>query len=274
MQFLRHAPGPPLDEFVEYFWLCTQGQSNRKERILPSGTVELVINLCQDEVRIHNPSQPHLYKRLSGAVIAGTYSRVFVVDAMQQESMLGVHFRPGGAFPFLGAMTSEVLDRHVNLADLWGASALALRERLVELTTPRERFEVMEEILIERLARCPKRHLAVPATLDVLGAGTGASVRDLAREVGLCHRRFIQVFTAQVGLTPKLFCRLLRFQRVRNLLEIRTPDWAQLALTCGYFDQSHLINDFQEFSGSSPTEYLRQRQHSDRLLANHVTLSR
>jgi AraC-like DNA-binding protein len=131
----------------------------------------------------------------------------------------------------------------------------------------------MEEALVDHLLRrAAKRHGAIPVALDMFGlAGKGTSIRDVAREVGLCHRRFIQVFTAQVGLTPKLFCRLLRFQRTRTEAErLKHPDWAQLALTYGYFDQSHLINDFQEFSGLSPTEYFDQHQQSDRLLRNHV----
>jgi len=97
----------------------------------------------------------------------------------------------------------------------------------------------------------------------------------------------LQRHRTQVGVTPKLFCRLLRFQRARTLaahtetLQIdRTQrmrvgcgiDWAQLALTCGYFDQSHLINDFEEFSGLSPTEYLRHNQPDGRLKDNHVPL--
>jgi transcriptional regulator GlxA family with amidase domain len=106
--------------------------------------------------------------------------------------------------------------------------------------------------------------------------GTGASVRDVARDVGICQRRFSSVFAAQVGLTPKLFCRILRFQRVRILADqIEKPDWAQIASTCGYFDQSHLINDFQEFSGFSPAEYLRRlrkHQQDGRLKSHHVPL--
>jgi AraC-like DNA-binding protein len=89
--------------------------------------------------------------------------------------------------------------------------------------------------------------------------GVGDSVRAVAKRVGLSQRRFIQVFTAQVGLTPKLFCRVLRFQHVREVVvQASTLNWAQLALSCGYYDQSHLIHDFQEFSGLRPTDYLCQ----------------
>ncbi len=275
---MTYVPNPPISEFVDYFWLFDGGQTRRKERIVPSGTSELVINLRDDEIRIDSGGQSKHHKRFSGAVLSGTYSSILVIDAMQHESMLGVHFKPGGAFPFLGALASELTDAHANLADLWGRSASELRERLCGVGTHRERFQIMEEVLTNRLRRSRRGHLAVAIALDVFGPhGTDASVRDVAREVGLSQRRFRKVFAAQVGLTPKVFCRILRFQRVRTLADqIETPDWAQIASTCGYFDQSHLINDFQEFSGFCPTEYLRRlrkHQQDGRLKSNHVPLS-
>ena len=132
----------------------------------------------------------------------------------------------------------------------------------------------MEEVLTWRLRRSRKGHPAVPIALHLLGpAGTGAPVRDVAREVGICQRRLSQVFAAHVGLPPKLFSRILRFERARTLADqIKRLDWAQLASMCGYFDQSHLINDFQEFSGLSPTEYLRRHQPDRRLKSHHVPI--
>lgn len=272
MFYLTHAPGPPLSEFVEYFWLFEGGQTPRKERIVPSGTIELVINLRDDEVRIHDREQPEQTKRFSGAVLSGTYSSIFVIDAMQHESMLGVHFKPGGAFPFLGALASELRDAHADLADLWGRSALELRERLCVVSAHRKRFQVMEEVLRDRLRRARRGHRAVPIALGVFGpTGTCASVPDAAREAGVCQRRFAKVFADQVGLSPKLFCRVLRFQHVQTLAERNEKvDWAHIASTCGYFDQSHLINDFQELSGFSPAEYLRLHEQDGRLKSHHV----
>jgi AraC-like DNA-binding protein len=277
MFYLTYAPGPPLSEFVDYYWLFDGGQTPRKERIVPSGTIELVINLRDDEIRIQDREQSDQHKRLSGAVLSGPYSSIFVVDAMQHESMLGVHFKPGGAFPFLGALASELTNTHADLADLWGRSGFDLRDRLCVVDTHRERFQIMEAVLTDRLRRSRNGHLAVALAMNGFGPyGAGASVRDVARDVGMCQRRFSKVFADQVGLTPKVFCRILRFQRVRALAgQSEKPDWASIASTCGYFDQSHMINEFKEFSGSSPTEYLRRlrrHQQDGRLKDNHVPL--
>lgn len=272
MLYLTHSPRGPLAEFIDHFWLLSGAQVPRQERILPGGTMELVVNLRENEMRIYDPAR---CRRFSGAVLSGTYARPFACDALQHESIVGVHFRPGGTVAFLDEAANELADAHADLADLCGRSADELRERLCEVKTPPERFRILEAFLMARLhRRAPKFHPAVAAALHMFGpAGTGASVRNVVRSVGLCERRFIQVFNTHVGVTPKLFCRLLRFQRARALAQqVEKIDWSQLASSCGYFDQSHLIHDFQEFSSSSPTEYLRQIRSEDWLKDSHVAL--
>lgn len=271
MQYLSHRPGPPLNDFVEYFWLIYGGQAPRLEKILPCGSIELVINLKNDEIHIHDPEQPERYQQFSGAVFSGTYSRSFICNALQHEAIMGVHFKAGGAFAFLDIDASELTNAHVNVADLWGTSAHELRERLCIAITPQQRFRIMENTLRSRLHDTTHRR-QMKFALEMFEKG--ALVRDVSRELGFPQRRFIQAFSSQVGLTPKVFSRVVRFQHARVMAEkLQTPDWAELALTCGYFDQSHLIKDFQEFSGSTPRTYSQQQQQKDaRLKDNHLPL--
>jgi len=103
MLFRSYVPATPLSTFVEDFWFYDDYRPRHlRERILPSGTVELVINLRDDELRIYDRVRPDVCERFSGAVVSGTYDRFFVIDTAEEASLLGVHFRPGGAFPFLG----------------------------------------------------------------------------------------------------------------------------------------------------------------------------
>jgi AraC-like DNA-binding protein len=89
-----------------------------------------------------------------------------------------------------------------------------------------------------------------------------------AEAANLSQRRFIQIFRNQVGLTPKLFCRIERFQRIlERIADIDDVDWLDVALSCGYFDQSHFIHDFREFTGLRPTEYLGLRIQGQQ---NHI----
>jgi AraC-like DNA-binding protein len=268
--FLRtYTPGPPLDEYIDRFWSCSDTPPHPRERILPSGTAQLVINLSDDEIRIYDASDPARPRRYSGAAVAGPYSNFFLVDPLVRASMIGVCFRPGRAAPVLGGPASDLADAHVDLETVWGRTAAELRERLCTAATPAKRFAVLEEVLLGRLRRAPPWHGAIPVALDAFEqADAAVKVRDLARRVGLSQRRFIRLFTAEVGLTPKRYGRVRRFQRARELVRNATgPDWAAVAAACGFFDRSHLIRDFGEFSGLSPVAYLNQR-------SKHVLLSR
>jgi len=280
MLHLSYVPISPLLDFVEDFWLYDgYTQPHFKERILPSGTFELVINLRDDELRIYDAAQPERCNRFSGALVSGTYGGFFVIDTAEEVSIMGVHFRPGGAFPFLGLPAGELADTHVNLETLWGRSAVELRERLCDAATPAEKFRLLEEALVAHLFRPLEHHYAVPTALDAFRqTNDSAMVRDVARRIGLSQRRFIQVFTEEIGLTPKLFSRVQRFQRAMALVRQTTaPDWARLAVNCGYFDQSHLIRDFLMFSGHSPMNYLRRQNHLHQqgvhIKRNHLPLS-
>jgi AraC-like DNA-binding protein len=272
-RFVSRSPAAPIDGFVEKLWSLSDAPSHRFERIMPSGTIELVINLREDEFQIYDPSKPRHSRRFSGAIVSGTYGGCFVIDTRVHASIIGVHFRPGGAFPFLEMPVDELANTHVNLKAIWGTSANELRERLCAAETCQTRFDLLEKWLVRRLFRQRERHCAVRFALNAFTNGAPViNVRQAARETGFSQRHFIELFKREVGISPKLFCRIRRFQQALDLLQkVAAPNWALLAAECGYFDQSHFIHDFRAFSGLTPTDYLQQR--SEQTLQSHVPLA-
>ena len=259
--FRLYKPKPPLSEFVDSFWLYEGHEVQYKgERILPTGTLELVINLRQNELRFYDNERRENCSRFSGAIVSGAFGRGLTPVA--ETLIVGVHFKPGGAFPFLGVPAGELADTHIDLETVWGSSAGRLRERLCEARTSAGRFQLLEQTLLSRLRHGVENHYAVSAALEVFGnKRPWPTVRDAAKYLGLSQRRFIEVFKAEVGMTPKLFSRIQRFQQTRTFIQQNPgPNWAALALDFGYFDQSHLIREFLEFSGVSPTDYLNRHQ--------------
>lgn len=190
-------------------------------------------------------------------MVSGAYTRSFVVDTRAHASLVGVHFRPGGARAFLGAPADALTDSHVELSTLWSpAAADRLRDALCSAATPARRFAILQGALLEHLAPA----LADRRCVGALLAQPQARVGDVAREFGRSHRSFIAAFSAQVGLTPKLFQRIQRLQQALARVDAGgQANWAQLALACGYFDQSHLIRDFVALAGVTPAEYARLR---------------
>ena len=206
MNYVFSSPVRPLGDFVERFWQIHDSPPHFRERIVSSGTVELVINLKEDEFRIYDSTRPEHCRRFSGAIVSGTYTRPFVIDARQHACVVGVHFRPAGAFPFLGEAASELADTHVDLEALWGRAARELRERLCAAQGPTERFCLLEKALLDHLFRPMEHHFAVRFALSCfMRADSEQTIREAAQRVGLSHRRFIQVFAREVGLPPKLF---------------------------------------------------------------------
>lgn len=274
MLFRRYIPPNVLSAFIDDFWLYEDYEGEHEhERILPSGTFEMVFNLREDELRIYGVSATGICRRFSGAVISGPYAGSFMSDVTEETALLGVHFKPGGARAVLGMPAGEFVNAHFDLRAIWGPAATLLRERLCALSEPTDRFRLLERVLLERLAEPAACHGAVRVGLDVLTRTHGqARVREIARAVDLSQRRLSEIFAAEVGLTPKLFGRVQRFQHAVALTRRSMPfDWAQLAVQCGYYDQSHLVHEFIEFSSVSPADFWRRQ---DRLHRTGVHLKR
>jgi transcriptional regulator GlxA family with amidase domain len=153
---------------------------------------------------------------------------------------------------------------------LWGRKAYTLREQLLEARTASARFHILESFLLEQVARSPHRNPAVKYAPNAFqNTPRAVSVAAVTERTGLSARRLIEVFRHEVGLTPKVYCRLSRFRAaVGTVATVPTVDWAATASACGYFDQSHFIHEFREFAGMSPSAYLRHRTASP----NHVRL--
>ena len=190
MLYRTYVPGPPLLGFVDLLWLYEGRRTEHaRERLLPTGTVELVFNLRDDVLRVGDPLEPGRLCAFRGAVVSGPHAESFVLDTAQQASTIGVHFRPGGAFPFLGPPAGELFGAHVSLDDLWGSEAARLRDRLVEAPTPEAKFLILERALLAQAVRPVRRHPAVVFALDAFRRVPHESaVREVAREVGVSPR--------------------------------------------------------------------------------------
>jgi AraC-like DNA-binding protein len=270
MLFLTRKPSQPLSDFVDLLWLY-QGYevSHEKERLMPDGSVELVINLAEDCIRNYDSRDPEKFETIPGCVVSGPRSEFFIIDTAGEASVAGVHFRPGGAFPFFRVPPAEMVDQSVALDALWGSASGWLRERVLSAETPAGKLRMLEECLLEQLARPLERHPAVNFALQRLAAAYPPGISWIVNQVGYSQRHFIELFSDEVGLTPKLFSRVSRFQQViRAAHQLDEANWVQIALGCGYYDQAHFVHDFQAFAGITPSEYLaRKTPH-----VNHVPM--
>ena len=262
MIFCRHMPGEPLARFVDWFWFYDDFYPDHcQEHVLPDGTFELVINLREEPRKLFDRKNEERYTTFRRGWLSGTHSAYIIIDAVPASSMIGVHFKAGGAAAFLGLSAEELRDQVVDLEAIWGRCVWPWRDRLLAAPGPPAKFRLLEQFLLELWQRRssdlqrPRRvHWALGQFLKEPDTVT---IRSVVEQLGISHKHFIEQFRHEVGLTPKLFCRIQRFQKVLSTIKAQQPvEWADIASSCGYFDQAHFVHDFQAFAGLNPTRYL------------------
>jgi AraC-like DNA-binding protein len=251
---LVRAPRGLLRPFIQRLWLSdadaasTPGQSCR-EHVLPTGSMHVVLRLGDEPVPVWSDSGQEL--DLGTAVIGGIRSSYYVKDAHPARTV-GAQLHAAASLPLLGIPASELAERHTRLDDVWGAAAESLRAQVREARSPEAALACFEAALQARLPRLRAVHPAIAhalARFDEL-ADVGAVVAD----TGLSHRRFLTLFQQAVGLAPKRYCRVLRFQRAIIGVVAGEPLGA-VAIDAGYSDQAHLTREFQALAGVSPGAY-------------------
>lgn len=257
MTYLQRIPAPPLDRSIACLWYFRgEPRPHALERVLPNGSAQLIVNLAEDQTRGYVEESNGLrVVTAGGTILAGIQSRYGIIDTMEQEHVIGVSFRPGGTLPFFALPAYEACDRDLALDELWGRPALELRQQLLDAPEAAEKLDVLERALL-RQWRPRRLHPAVGFALEALRRrGDAVRVAALADQAGLSAKRFIESFKQCVGLPPKQYERIVRFQTALAAAERGRVDWTRVAGDCGYFDQSHFIRDFRAFSGITPTLY-------------------
>jgi AraC-like DNA-binding protein len=272
LPYLEHTPEEPLRRFVRKLWYARAPEIRRgRERVLPNGCVQVILNLERDY--LHDCPEGRPDSRVPPALVVGSRSVYEIVARTDMANLIGVVFEPGWFSAFGRDAADRFSNKSFDLKDVCGASAPAVRDRLRESPDIRTKFRCLEGFLRHRMTAA----LAAPETaaqaavryaLSRFGqAPAMATVRDVARGTGWSERRFSQVFREAVGHSPKVWCRIQRFQRALKILhkggDVR---WAELALDCGFYDQSHFANEFRAFSGVDATTYSARRT----IWVNHI----
>jgi AraC-like DNA-binding protein len=265
--YLERIPAAPLTRCVRTLWYASAADfPHRRERMLPTGCVQIILNLARDFLLDCGDGEAD--QRVPAALIVGARSVFEIVDNSDMACLIGIVFEPGGFSCFANDSVHRFSNCSVALEDVWGRDAHRLRDRLRELPTAHHRLGCLEAFLRQRFAERLRRQSMVDYALDRFAHGPGmASVKEVARATGWSERRFSQVFREQVGFSPKVWCRIQRFQRaVKRLHAGFDLPWAELALDCGFYDQSHFANEFRAFSGIDATTYSARRT----VWANHI----
>jgi AraC-like DNA-binding protein len=262
MRYREHPPHPALRPFIECLWTLDVDADEPRvpRRIFPDGRVEMVLNHGTP----YRQLGPEGAAPQPGAFVVGQTTAPLHLLAAGRVGVVGIRVRPEAAGAFLGLPQDEIAGTIVPLADVWGERGRALANAVGEGRSDAHRLRELERALLDRASRAPPADPLVRAAIARLTADGGRSrIARIAAGLGLSPRQLERRFRTAVGVGPKLFARLVRFQDVFRALE-REPagGWVDVALECGYADQAHLAREFAAFTGLTPSEY---RQDGDAL---------
>lgn len=206
-------------------------------------------------VRVFDAGSDRRHSRYPGGFVAGIDDTFTVTEHDGFQRGLQVNLTPIGARLFFGVPMAELTGRVLSARDLLPRKYARLAERLEELPTWDERFDLIERALGDRVDEARHELGVVPWALQrIEELGGVVDMRALARELGYSQKHVIDLFRENVGVPPKLLARLVRFDRlVKHLKAGASGTWAELAQRFGYYDQAHLARDVKQFTGTTPT---------------------
>ncbi len=255
-----HFPQGPLEQYIQTMVYSKYQASHAIDRLVPDGTVNLIFEF-NDRPQYVFDNESLLRKSAFKKVwVSGMHLDYLSISAGDGNGMLVLQFTPLGAHSILHLPIWE-LNGQVVAADLvLGPEILSLHADLQE-SSYTVMFAKLEQWCLSRLKVDPIAQAVVDHVVQF--AHSGSSVNSLSQVIagtGYSHRHFNEIFKNFMGLTPKQYQRIIRFNQVLQLMASdQVPDWTSVAYQCGYYDQAHFIKEFKRFSGLNPSTFAQER---------------
>ena len=261
MIFAHHIPRYPLSEFVENFvYFRGVQQDHNIERLLPDGNVVLILDLTENAQFIYDNETLLPIQACRRAWFSGMQQHALSIPSGNDNENFVVTFRKGRSFPFLSGPLTEFANRVVDGDLALSPEILSLRAALQDLDTPAGKFAFAEAELLRLYGGGLEINDCVDyAVAHIERAPHETTIGAISQKIGYSQKHFIHLFKQQVGVTPKAFLRIMRFQKtIGAIAAAPVASWAGLAVDRGYFDQAHMIAEFRSLAGLTPVEYQRQ----------------
>jgi len=254
-----YFPDGALAPHVEMLWYVSGRTAFVRDRRLPNGRTHVLFNLGDDQFLFPRDAA-EAPQRFATSWISGQQERFIDTGASGATTLVGAQLHAHGAYALFGIDQHELADRVIGLDAVCGDAIGALRQQLLEAATPEKCFALLERWLLRCLARGRIVHPAIRAAARQLAqAPESLRIAALSRELGLSREHLIRRFRREIGLTPKAYANIHRFERALRLGLARAAGWGEIAQCCGYFDQAHLIRDFRRYAGRAPARLLDAR---------------
>lgn len=261
---LRGLPVPALrGRLAAYQGYCQRGVAPAHHLGLPSPFMTVIVTLDEPLQIARHLDRTRPAGRYD-SLVGGLHTTPVVIAHDGAQSGIQLQVSPLASRGLFGVPAAELAGIDLAAEEILGRLAGELHERIAGAASWGERFEILDAALSRRLAdERPAPRAVVQAWQLLLASGGSTPVAEIARQVGFSERHLSHRFRQEIGLTPKLAGRIVRFDRARRALQIQITregraDIAGTAAECGYFDQSHLVRDFRDFTELPPSRWLTQ----------------
>lgn len=259
-----YIPRFPLDQFIQAL-IYFEGiqHAHTVDRLLPNGETEILIDFHDTPQYIYDNNTLKEIQACNHVWAAGVRTEPITIPAGSMASMMVVSFKKGMSYPFYPFPVSEVADHVLDSDLIWGDEFALVREQMLETADIDRRFALMENFLLDKFAsRLVVDECVSFAVSEMSRNPDRLNIARMNAKIGYSQKHFISMFKRRVGLTPKAYLKIMRFQKAIRTIESipgSSIDWAAISYDCGFYDQSHFINDFRVFSGFTPEEYLTKK---------------
>ncbi|WP_316817533.1 helix-turn-helix domain-containing protein [Pedobacter nyackensis] len=264
MKFIRIAPHSSLTELIECYWMMQSDDPiPRIEKIIPDGFTELIFNYgsvykakINGEWELQNPN-----------LLAGQISNYFYLENTGQTGSFAIKLKPAALTQLFNLNMDQYLDKIVNLDALPVPQLTVLKEKTLPFKGEQHLKMVLDDYFMELNKSATKNPLAT--TLDLIFNSNGmASVTALTAVAGVGERQLERLFKKYIGLSPKYYSRIIRFNYIFQLIKSKKSNWTEIIYQSGYYDQSHFIRNFKAFTGEDPSSYFFEEKNMANFFLN------
>lgn len=252
----KHEPHPKFRDYIQCYRTlnCSDHNIDPIYHAALDGGLQLIFNLC-DPIECVADNAPPI--TIAGDFMVGSLAKRIQIKPTGSLSVFAIQFTPDGLYPFLSMPPVDLTDFCIELEEVWELNGLGLSKLIHSAgQTPEKLIQTFEGFFAKRMNAFRKHSLSVEKAVTVIRAHKGQiPIKTLANQLQISSRHLERKFTERIGVPPKQLCRIFRLNNVLINLSRTESDWASLAVTNGYFDQSHFIHEFQFFTGQSPITY-------------------